>query len=80
MCLNYKQLNKVTDEDVPNMTFLTYYNHYEFLVMSFCLMNAPATFMDLMPRVFGEYLDFFVIVFIHDIPLYSKNKEENEQH
>ena len=54
--------------------------HYEFVVMSFGLTNEPTLFMDLMNRVFREYLDSFVIVFIDDILIYSKKKEEHEQH
>ena len=54
--------------------------HYEFLVLSVGLTNAPTTFMDLMNRVFLEYLDFFVIVFIYNILIYSKTREEHEQH
>ena len=74
----YHQL-RVRDGDVPKTAFRTRYGHYEFLVMSFGLTNAPAAFMDLMNRVFREYLDSFVIVFIDDIIIYSKTKEENEQ-
>ncbi|WP_423778398.1 reverse transcriptase family protein, partial [Campylobacter jejuni] len=75
----YHQL-RVRDGDVPKTAFRTRYGHYEFLVMSFGLTNAPAAFMDLMNRVFREYLDSFVIVFIDDILIYSKTKEEHEQH
>ena len=75
----YHQL-RVRDGDIPKTTFRTLYGHYKFLDMSFCLTNAPAKFMDLMSRVFHEYLESSVIVFIDDILIYSKTKEEHEQH
>ena len=62
----YHQL-RIKEEDIPKTAFRTRYGHYEFMVMSFGLTNAPAAFMDLMTRVFKEYLDWFVIVFIDDI-------------
>ena len=118
MCIDYRQLNKVTiknkypilkidylfnqlqrsnifskidlcsgdhqlrfkNGDIPKTIIRTHYVHYKFLVLSFGLTNAPFAFMDLMNRVFREYLDSFVIVFIDDILIYSKTKEEHEQH
>ncbi|TYK11616.1 ty3-gypsy retrotransposon protein [Cucumis melo var. makuwa] len=71
---------RIKDSDVPKIAFRSRYGHYEFIVMSFGLTNAPAVFMDLMNRVFREFLDTFVIVFIDDILIYSKTEAEYEEH
>ncbi|GKB54808.1 putative reverse transcriptase domain-containing protein, partial [Tanacetum coccineum] len=75
----YHQL-RIKEEDIPIIAFRTRYGHFELQVMPFRLSNAPAVFMDLMNRVCNPYLDTFVIVFIDDILVYSKDKEEHGKH
>ncbi|KAL8115071.1 hypothetical protein AgCh_021772 [Apium graveolens] len=77
--IGYHQL-KIKPEDISKTTFRTRYGHYEFLVMSFGLTNAPAAFMDLMNRVFKKYLEKYVIVFIDDIIFYSRTEAEHAEH
>jgi hypothetical protein len=75
----YHQI-KIRAKDVPKTTFTTRYGLFEYLVMSFRLMNAPAHFMYLMNSVFMPELDKFVVVFIDDILIYSRSMEEHEEH
>jgi hypothetical protein len=71
---------KIRPSDIPKMAFSTRYGLYEFTVMSFGLTNAPAYFMNLMNKMFMEYLDRFVVVFIDDILIYSKSDSDHEEH
>jgi hypothetical protein len=75
----YHQL-RIWESDIPKTAFCTRYGLYEYTVMSFGLTNAPAYFMYLMNKVFMEYLDKFVVVFIDDILIFSKTEEEQEKH
>jgi hypothetical protein len=74
----YHQL-KIRKSDIPKTTFHTRYGLYEYTVMSFGLTNMPTYFMYLMNKVFMKYLDKFVVVFINDILIFSKTKEEHEK-
>ena len=79
LCTGYHQL-RVRETNIPKTAFRTRYGHFEFTVMPFGLMDAPATFMDLMHRVFQPYLDQFVVVFVDDILIYSQSEWEHEYH
>ena len=76
----FDQLQGAFRTDVPKTAFKTRYDYYEFLVMPLGLTNAPTAFMDLMNRVFHPYLDQFVIVFIDDILVCSRNAEQHAFH
>jgi hypothetical protein len=71
---------KVRECDIPKTAFISRYGVYEFTVMLFGLTNAPTYFMYMMNKVFMEYLDKFVMVFIDDILVYSRSEEEHEGH
>jgi hypothetical protein len=71
---------KIRECDIPKTAFISRYGLYEYMVMSFGLTNAPAYIMYLMNKVFMEYLDKFVMVFIDDILIYSRSEEEHEEH
>jgi hypothetical protein len=75
----YHQL-RIREEDIEKTTFCTRYGHYEFIVMSFSLTNAPAAFMEAMNRMLHEFLDDFVVMFLDDILIYSKSEAEHERH
>jgi len=70
----------VKPEDVQKIAFRSRYGHYEYVVMPFGVINAPAIFMDYMNRIFRPYLDQFVVVFIDDILINSKSREEHADH
>jgi hypothetical protein len=77
--LRYHQL-RIWESDIPKIAFHTQYGFYDYNVMSFRLTNSLAYFMNLMNKVFMEYLDKFVVVFINDILVYSETEEDHEEH
>ncbi|KAA3465913.1 DNA/RNA polymerases superfamily protein [Gossypium australe] len=74
------QLQELTDRYVPKTASKMRYRHYEFLVMPFGLTNAPSVFMDLMNQIFSPYLDRFIVVFVDDILIYSRDESEHVEH
>jgi hypothetical protein len=79
LCSGYHQV-RVKEEDIPKIAFRTHYGYYEFLVMSFGLTNMLNVFMDMINRVFHNYLDQFIVVFIDDILIYSKMPEKHKEY
>jgi len=76
---SYHQI-RVKSEDILKTAFRTCYGHYEYLVMPFSVTNALGVFIDYMNRIFHPYLDSFVLLFIYDILVYFKTREEHEDH
>jgi hypothetical protein len=76
--LGYHQL-KIQECDIPKTSFILRYGLYEYTVISFGLTNAPAYFMYMMNKVFMEYLDKFIVVFIDDILVYSKDEGQHKE-
>ena len=74
----YHQL-RIKEDDVPKTTFKTRFGHYEFTILPFGRTNFTGVFMSLMNRVFREYLDKFIQVFIDDILIYSRMMEEHDE-
>ena len=71
---------RVKEANVPKTAFRTRYGLFEFMVMPFGVTNAPTFFMDLMHQIFSPFLDKFVVIFVDDILIYSKNEQEHEEH
>ena len=79
MRTGYHQV-RIKEEYINKTTFRTRYGHYEFIVVPFRLTNGLVVFMFLMNGIFNNYLEKFVIVFLDNIHIYSKDEEEHEKH
>src|SRR3954462_2691510 len=75
----YNQI-RIHPDDIEKTAFRTRYGHYEFRVMPFGLTNSPATFMTVMQDVFRPFLDKFVVIYIDDLLVFSKDRKEHESH
>ena len=75
----YHQI-RILEEVVPKIVFRMPFGHYQFKVLSFGLTNAPATFQDVMNRIFHEYLGKFVLLYLDDILVFSKTPKEHIEH
>ncbi|TIA84742.1 hypothetical protein E3P99_04121 [Wallemia hederae] len=71
---------RIKDEDIPKTGFTSRFGHFEFMVMPFGLCNAPASFQYLMNSMLQEYLDDFAVVYLDDIMIYSKSREDHLHH
>ena len=75
----YNQI-RIAESDIPRSAFNTPFGHFEYTVLSFGLVNAPATFQAVMNRIFRPYLDKFVVCYLDDILIYSKTRDEHLEH
>ena len=77
---NVVYIGRIHDEDIQKIAFRTRYKHYEFVLMPFRLTNALENFMCMMNNIFSKYMDNVFLLFIEDILVHSKSKEEHKEH